>query len=102
MSQQMASHQIHPTAVVDPKAELASGVIIGPGAVVGPEVVIGENTWIGPHAVLDGRLTLGCDNKVYPGACLGLPPQDLKYRGANTEVLIGDGNTLRELSLIHI
>ena len=96
MSQQTTSQQIHPTAVVDPKAELAAGVVIGPGAVVGPEVVIGENTWIGPHAVLDGRLTLGRDNKVYPGACLGLPPQDLKYRGANTEVLIGDGNTLRE------
>ena len=101
MSQQTASQQIHPTAVVDPKAELASGVVIGPGAVVGPEVVIGENTWIGPHAVLDGRLTLGRDNKVYPGACLGLPPQDLKYRGANTEVLIGDGNTLRECVTIN-
>ena len=101
MSQQTASQQIHPTAVVDPKAELASGVVIGPGAVVGPEVVIGENTWIGPHAVLDGRLTLGRDNKVYPGACLGLPPQDLKYRGANTEVLIGDGNTMRECVTIN-
>ena len=101
MSQQTASQQIHPTAVVDPKAELAAGVVIGPGAVVGPEVVIGENTWIGPHAVLDGRLTLGRDNKVFPGACLGLPPQDLKYRGANTEVLIGDGNTLRECVTIN-
>ena len=101
MSQQTTSQQIHPTAVVDPKAELAAGVVIGPGAVVGPEVVIGENTWIGPHAVLDGRLTLGRDNKVYPGACLGLPPQDLKYRGANTEVLIGDGNTLRECVTIN-
>ena len=74
MSQQTA-YANHPTAVVDPKAELASGVVIGPGAVVGPEVVIGENTWIGPHAVLDGRLTLGRDNKVYPGAYLGLPPR---------------------------
>ena len=101
MSQKTASQQIHPTAAVDPKAELAAGVVIGPGAVVGPEVVIGENTWIGPHAVLDGRLTLGRDNKVYPGACLGLPPQDLKYRGANTEVLIGDGNTLRECVTIN-
>ena len=101
MSQQTASQQIHPMAVVDPKAELAAGVVIGPGAVVGPEVVIGENTWIGPHAVLDGRLTLGRDNKVFPGACLGLAPQDLKYRGANTEVLIGDGNTLRECVTIN-
>ena len=88
MSQQTASQQIHATAVVDEGR-------VGRRrddrrCVVGPEVVIGENTWIGPHAVLDGRLTLGRDNKVYPGACLGLPPQDLKYRGANTEVLIGD------------
>ena len=94
-------HQIHPQAVVDPKAELASGVVIGPGAVIGPDVVIGENTWIGPNAVLDGRLTLGRDNKVFPGACLGLEPQDLKYRGANTEVVIGDGNTFRECVTIN-
>ena len=76
-------HQIHPQAVGDPKAELASGVVIGPGAVIGPDVVIGENTWIGPNAVLDGRLTIGRDNKIFPGACLGQEPQDLKYRGAD-------------------
>lgn len=92
---------IHPNAVVDAKAELAAGVVVGPGAVIGPEVVIGENTWIGPNAVLDGRLTLGRDNKVFPGACLGLEPQDLKYRGANTEVVIGDGNTFRECVTIN-
>jgi len=90
------SVQIHPQAVVDPKAELASGVVIGPGAVVGPEVQIGENSWIGPNVVLEGRLTLGRDNRIFPGACLGLEPQDLKYRGASTEVVIGDGNTIRE------
>ena len=93
--------EIHPSAVVDPKAELASGVVIGPGAVIGPDVVIGANSWIGPHAVLDGRLTLGRDNKVFPGACLGLEPQDLKYRGADTEVVIGDGNTFRECVTIN-
>ena len=93
--------EIHPNAVVDPKAELAAGVVIGPGAVVGPDVVIGANTWIGPNAVLDGRLTIGSDNKVFPGACLGLEPQDLKYRGANTEVVIGDGNTFRECVTIN-
>lgn len=100
MSQDRAV-QIHPHAVVDPKAELASGVVIGPGAVVGPEVVIGENSWIGPNAVLDGRLTLGQDNKIFPGACLGQPPQDLKYKGAATEVVIGDGNTIRECVTIN-
>ena len=93
--------QIHPTAVVDPKAELGPGVIIGPGAVVGPDVVIGANTRIGPNAVLDGRLRLGSHNRVFPGACLGLEPQDLKYRGAPTEVVIGDGNTIRECVTIN-
>ena len=88
--------QVHPAAVVDPRAELASGVIVGPGAVIGPEVKIGPDTWIGPHVVLDGRLTLGANNRVFPGACLGLEPQDLKYRGAPTEVVIGDANTIRE------
>ena len=93
--------QIHPTAVVDAKAELGPGVIIGPGAVVGPDVVIGANTRIGPNAVLDGRLRLGSHNRVFPGACLGLEPQDLKYRGAPTEVVIGDGNTIRECVTIN-
>ncbi|WP_413441056.1 acyl-ACP--UDP-N-acetylglucosamine O-acyltransferase [Synechococcus sp. MIT S1220] len=100
MSQDRAV-QIHSHAVVDPKAELASGVVIGPGAVVGPEVVIGENSWVGPNAVLDGRLTIGKDNKIFPGACLGQPPQDLKYKGAATEVVIGDGNTIRECVTIN-
>ncbi|MAV09967.1 MAG: acyl-[acyl-carrier-protein]--UDP-N-acetylglucosamine O-acyltransferase [Synechococcus sp. MED850] len=93
--------QIHPQAVVDRKAELAPGVVIGPGAVVGPEVVIGENSWIGPNVVLEGRLTLGRENRVFPGACLGQEPQDLKYRGASTEVVIGDGNTIRECVTIN-
>ena len=95
------SVQIHAQAVVDPKAELASGVVIGPGAVVGPEVQIGENSWIGPNVVLEGRLTLGRDNRIFPGACLGQEPQDLKYRGASTEVVIGDGNTIRECVTIN-
>ena len=93
--------QVHPAAVVDPRAELASGVIVGPGAVIGPDVKIGPDTWIGPHVVLDGRLTLGANNRVFPGACLGLEPQDLKYRGVPTEVVIGDANTIREYVTIN-
>ncbi len=93
--------QIHPLAVVDSRAELGKGVTIGPGAVVGPEVKIGENSWIGPNVVLDGRLTLGKENKIFPGAALGLEPQDLKYRGASTEVVIGDFNTIRECVTIN-
>ena len=101
MTADLSAVKIHPQAVVDAKAELAAGVVVGPGAVVGPEVVIGANSWIGPNAVLDGRLRLGRDNRVFPGACLGLEPQDLKYRGAATEVVIGDGNTIRECVTIN-
>lgn len=93
--------QIHPLAVVDSRAVLASGVVIGPGAVIGPDVRIGAHTWVGPHAVLDGRLTIGEHNKIFPGACLGLEPQDLKYKGAPTEVVIGDHNTIRECVTIN-
>ena len=101
MTANLSAVKIHPQAVVDAKAELAAGVVVGPGAVVGPDVVIGANTWIGPNSVLDGRLRLGRDNRVFPGACLGLEPQDLKYRGAPTEVVIGDGNTIRECVTIN-
>ena len=93
--------QVHPLAVVDPRAELAAGVVIGPGAVVGPDVRIGAHTWVGPNAVLDGRLVIGEHNKIYPGACLGQEPQDLKYKGAPTEVVIGDYNTIRECVTIN-
>lgn len=87
---------VHPLAVVHPKAELGKGVIVGAGAVIGPDVKIGTKTVIGPNVVLDGNLKIGSCNKIFPGACIGLEPQDLKYKGAPTEVVIGDNNTLRE------
>ncbi len=93
--------QVHPSAVVDPRAELAKGVVIGAGVVIGPEVKIGPDTVVGANAVLDGRLKIGSSNKIFPGACLGLEPQDLKYKGAPTEVVIGDGNTIRECVTIN-
>ncbi|WP_320674201.1 acyl-ACP--UDP-N-acetylglucosamine O-acyltransferase [Prochlorococcus sp. MIT 1341] len=93
--------EIHSSAEVDSRAEIESGVIIGPGAVVGPDVHIGANSRIGPHVVLDGRLTIGSNNRIFAGACLGLEPQDLKYRGAPTEVVIGDENTIREYVTIN-
>lgn len=92
---------VHPTAVVDPRAELADGVVVGPYAVVGPEVRVGPECWIGPHAVLDGRVRMGRGNRIFPGACIGLEPQDLKYRGAATEVVLGDRNTIRECVTIN-
>jgi len=93
--------RIHPTAVVDPKAELGAGVDIGPYAVIGPEVTIGSGTRIGPHVVIDGRVSMGSRNRIFPGACIGLEPQDLKYNGAPTEVVIGDDNSIRECVTIN-
>jgi UDP-N-acetylglucosamine acyltransferase len=92
---------IHPTAVVDPQARIAAGVQIGPYAVIGPEVEIGEGSRIGPHVVIDGRVRLGRRNHIFPGACIGLEPQDLKYNGAPTEVILGDDNTIRECVTIN-
>ena len=92
---------IHPTAVVDPRAQLADGVEVGPYAVVGPDVEIGAGCWIGPHVVLDGRVRLGRGNRIFPGACIGLEPQDLKYTGDPTEVVLGDDNTIRECVTIN-
>tara|TARA_Y100001968_G_scaffold333111_1_gene394194 strand:- start:770 stop:1621 length:852 start_codon:yes stop_codon:yes gene_type:complete len=93
--------QVHTLADVSSKAELASGVVVGAGAVIGPDVEIGANTVIGPNVVLAGILKIGSNNKIFPGACLGLEPQDLKYKGASTEVVIGNGNTIREFVTIN-
>ena len=92
---------IHPTAVVDPRAQLADGVEVGTYAVVGPDVEIGAGCWIGPHVVLDGRVRLGRGNRIFPGACIGLEPQDLKYTGDPTEVVLGDENIIRECVTIN-
>jgi UDP-N-acetylglucosamine acyltransferase len=88
--------RIHPTAVVDPKAELAADVEVGPYAVVGPRVRIGAGTSIGAHAVVDGRTRIGRNNRVFAFCAIGGIPQDKKYAGEDTELLIGDGNTIRE------
>ncbi|MEB3199128.1 MAG: acyl-ACP--UDP-N-acetylglucosamine O-acyltransferase [Synechococcaceae cyanobacterium] len=92
---------VHPTAVVDPRARLGGGVVIGPYAVIGADVELGEGTRIGPHVVIDGRVRMGRNNHIFPGACIGLEPQDLKYGGAPTEVVLGDDNTIRECVTIN-
>lgn len=88
--------EIHPTAIVDPKAELAAGVTIGPYAVIGAGVRIGEGTSVGAHCTIEGPTTIGRDNRIYQFASLGSDPQDMKYRGEPTELRIGDRNTIRE------
>lgn len=93
---------IHPTAVVHREAEIADDVVIGPYAVIGPQVRIGGGSWVGAHAVLEGQTSLGRNNRVFHGAVIGAVPQDLKYRGEPTAVVIGDGNTIREYASIHL
>jgi UDP-N-acetylglucosamine acyltransferase len=87
---------IHATAIIDPAAELAADVTVGPYAVIGAKVKIGEGTTVGAHAVLEGPMTIGRDNRIHPHASLGGAPQDMKYRGEPTQLVIGDRNTIRE------
>ncbi len=93
--------KVHPNAFVDSSAELHDGVIISQGAIVGPDVTIGQGTEIGPNAVITGRTQIGRNNKVFPNVFIGLDPQDLKYKGASTQVIIGDNNTFRECVTIN-
>jgi UDP-N-acetylglucosamine acyltransferase len=93
---------IHKTAVVDPHAELDSSVEVGPYAVIGAHVRIAARTKIGAHAVLDGRTTIGEGNHIFPHACIGGVPQDLKYAGEPTSLEIGAHNQFREFTTVHI
>lgn len=93
--------RIHPTAVVDPRAELGPGVEIGPYAVVGPRVRIGAGTSVGAHAVLEGNTEIGAENRIFQFAAIGALPQDLKYRGEDSVLLIGSRNQIREFATLH-
>ncbi len=92
---------IHPTAVVDPKAELAQDVEIGPLCHVGPHVTIGAGTRLLSHVAVLGPTVIGCNNRIWPQATLGGEPQDHKYRGGPTQLIIGDHNEIRESVTIH-
>ena len=87
---------IHPTAIIDPKAELAADVSVGPYAVIGPNVTVGEGTRIGPHVVVHGPTRIGRENKIFQFCSIGEEPQDKKYRDEPTELIIGDRNVIRE------
>ena len=93
---------IHPTAVVDPQAELDSSVTIGPYSVVGPHVKVGGGTTIGAHCVIEGHTTIGRDNRIFQFNSLGAIPQDKKYAGEPCELVIGDRNTIREFCTFNI
>jgi UDP-N-acetylglucosamine acyltransferase len=93
---------IHPTAVVDKRAELHSSVEVGPFAVIGPKVKIGPRTRVGAHAVIEGDTTIGEGNVIFQFAAIGAIPQDLKYAGEATKLSIGNGNQIREFATVHI
>jgi UDP-N-acetylglucosamine acyltransferase len=92
---------VHPSAIVDPRAELDSAVEVGPYCVVGAGVKIGKGSKIHSHAVIQGRTTLGEGNVVFPFATLGSIPQDLKYKGEPSELVIGNRNTIREYASLN-
>jgi UDP-N-acetylglucosamine acyltransferase len=94
--------RIHPTALVDPRAQLGEDVEVAPYALVGADVRIDEGTRIGPYSVIEGRTTIGRNNRIFQSCAIGGPPQDKKYSGEPTGVEIGHGNTIREFCTINL
>jgi UDP-N-acetylglucosamine acyltransferase len=92
---------IHPTAIVDPSAAVGPDVEVGPYAVIGKSVTLGAGTVVGPHPVVEGPSTFGAGKKIHGHAYLGGPPQDLKYRGEPTTLVVGHRNVFREFMTAH-
>ncbi len=97
----MLMTRIHPTAVVHPGAELDPTVQVGPYAIIGEQVKIGAGTTVGAHAIVEGPTIIGVGNQIFPGAAIGMESQDLKYKGGETWVKIGDYNRIREYVTIN-
>lgn len=93
--------RLHPTAIVDPRAQLGSGVEIGPYSVVGGDVTIGEGTRVGSGCLVEGWTTIGRQCRIFHCAVIGAEPQDLKYRGERSFLRIGEANTIREFATVH-
>lgn len=93
---------VHPSAIVDPAAELDDSVRVGAFSLIGPHVRIGAGTEVGPHCVIEGHTTIGRDNRIFQFASLGAVPQDKKYAGEPTELVIGDRNVVREFCTFNL
>ena len=92
---------IHKTAIIDIQSKISSTAKIGPYSVIGPNVEIGEDVVIQSHVNITGHTVIGKNNNIYPFASIGSDPQDMKYKGQKTELIIGDNNTIREYSTIN-
>lgn len=98
----MSVIKIHPTAIVDSKAQLASDVEIGPYSIIGPNVQIDSGTKVGPHVVVSGHTSIGKNNQIFQFSSLGAAPQDKKYNNEPTKLEIGDNNTIREFCTFNL
>ena len=97
----MNEAQIHPTAIIDPSAELGAGTVVGPYSIVGAGVVLGPSCWLQHHVTLSGPMRAGARNKFYAYCSIGQQTQDLKYAGEPTYLEIGDDNTFREFCTVN-
>ncbi len=98
----MIKTNIQPTAQIAPEAQLASDVEVGHYSIIGAEVKIGPGTKVGSHCLITGNTTIGSNCRIFTGAVIGSVPQDLKYQGEETEIIIGDNNTIREYVTINL
>jgi UDP-N-acetylglucosamine acyltransferase len=98
----MSTVRIHPSALIETGAELAEDVSVGAYSTIGPHVRIGAGSSIGAHCVIEGRTTIGCNNQIFQFASIGAVPQDKKYAGQPTELVIGNGNTIREFTTLNL
>ena len=93
--------RVHPSAIVDSDVELGAGVEVGPWSIIGPNVQVGDGTRIGAHVLVAKDTTVGADCQLHQGAVLGTDPQDLKYRGEDTVLVVGDRTVIREYATLN-
>src|SRR5438132_13696883 len=92
---------IHASAIISSKAEISSNISIGPYAIIGDDVILHDDVEIGAHACIDGPSEIGSGTRLFPYACLGQIPQDLKFKGERTRLIVGERNVFREFVTVH-